>query len=132
MSEQLTWWPFPWLDAPGRLTQPILPDWSLQRVEVNFAGNAEIERDVVGKVASYGKQLGILTEAVLALADGSREQRETRVARLREIAERVSLVKAQHKSDLAAAAKDAMASLAKADPAAARRIGAEYGRRNNS
>jgi hypothetical protein len=43
----------------------------------------------------------------------------------------VAEVKAQHKGDLAAAAKSAMASLAKADPAAARRIAADYGRRGN-
>jgi hypothetical protein len=59
----------------------------MQRVEVNFAGNADIERDVVARVASYGKQLGILTEAVLALASGTADERKTRIGRLREIAE---------------------------------------------
>ena len=69
MSTQPFMWPFN-LFAPGNLNQPILPGWSFGNVSVNYAGNAEIEKDVVEKVASFGKQLGIITDAVLALADG--------------------------------------------------------------
>src|SRR6266704_2390454 len=94
MSEQLGWWPFPWLNfAPARLDQPILPDWSLQRIEVNFAGDAAIEKEVVAKVASYGKQLGIITEAVLALAGDAPAERAQRLDRLRAVAAKVEEVK---------------------------------------
>lgn len=131
MNEQLNWWPFgPWLNlAPSRLSQPILPDWSMQHVDVNFAGNPAIEKDVVGKVASYGKQLGILTDAVLALADGSVSEREACLARLRAVAERIAEIKTEHKGDLAEAARAALDSLARADPAAARRLAAQYATR---
>ncbi len=129
MTEQLGWWRYaPWfnLAAPANLVQPILPDWSLQRIEVNFAGDVAIEKEVVGKVASYGKQLGILTEAVLALAGDAPEEREARIQRLRKVAAEVERIKKEHEDDLAASARRAMQSLAKVDRREAQRIATEY------
>ena len=76
MSTQPFMWPFN-LFAPGNLNQPILPGWSFGNVSVNYAGNAGIEKDVVEKVASYGRQLGILTDAVLKLAHRSLPRKPT-------------------------------------------------------
>lgn len=128
MADQPNWWPFPWPNpfAPTQLNQPILPDWSLQHIDVNYAGDPAIEKEVVAKVASYGKQLGIITEAVLALAGDDAAEREAHLDRLRAVAAQVEKVKLEHKQSLADTARDAMASLAKNDPAAATRIAADY------
>jgi hypothetical protein len=121
-------WPFAWPNfAPTSLNQPILPDWSLQHVTVNYQGNPAIEKDVAAKVASYGKQLGIITEAVLALADGGPDKSK-RIDRLREIANKIEEIKQERRSDLAASAQQAMESLAQKDRAAAARIGAAFAR----
>ena len=118
-------WLFPWNLAPTSLNQPILPDWSLQHITVNYQGNPAIEKDVASHVASYGKQLGIITEAVLALADGGPDKSK-RIERLRKIAKKIEDIKQEHRSDLAAAAQQAMESLAEKDRAAAARIGATF------
>ena len=123
MSTQPFMWPFN-LFAPGNLSQPILPGWSLGNVSVNYAGNADIEKDVVEKVASFGKQLGIITDAVLALADG--KPKDKAIARLKEIAAKIEEVKNRNKASLADQARDAMQRLEKAEPASARRIAAEF------
>ena len=64
MSASSYTWPFN-LFAPGNLNQPILPGWSFAGVNVNYAGNAGIERDVVEKIASFGRQIGVITDVVL-------------------------------------------------------------------
>lgn len=128
MSEQLNWWQWPFMNfAPRELSQPILPGWQFHGLEINFAGEPDIEKEVIEKVASYGKQLGILTDALLSLAGDAPEKKEARLERLRGIAAEIDKIKDAHKADLAASAKKAMESLAKNDAAAARRIAAEYG-----
>lgn len=124
MSTPPYMWPFS-LFAPGNLNQPILPGWSFGNVSVNYAGNADIEKEVVEKVASFGKQLGIISDAVLALAEGKPKDAEA-IARLKEIAARIEKLKDQNKEALAGQARDAMERLAKLEPATARRIAAEY------
>ncbi|GGF63631.1 hypothetical protein [Alteromonas lipolytica] len=47
-----------------------MTNWFSPQYEINIAGNAALEKQVITKVASYGKQLGKLTSAVLELADG--------------------------------------------------------------
>jgi hypothetical protein len=125
-------WPFAWPNfAPTSLTQPILPDWSLQHITVNYQGNPAIEKDVAAKVASYGKQLGIITEAVLALSDGGSAEAEP-IKRLRTIAKKIEQIKDEHRSDLAASAQQAMDALAKQSRAAAEQIAAEFVRRRRT
>jgi hypothetical protein len=128
MNPQLGWWPFGSLFgmAPAQLSQPILPDWSLQHVDVNFAGDADVEKDVVARVASYGRQLGVLTDAVLALAGDPPEPGKDPLNRLRDIATRISAVKAEHADALADRAREALKRLQKHDAGAARRIAAEF------
>jgi hypothetical protein len=52
--------------APSSLTQPILPNWSFNLFSVNMgaSSNAEVERQVLDQVGSYGKQIGHLAEAL--------------------------------------------------------------------
>ena len=76
-------------------------------------------------MASFGKQLGIITDAVLALADG-KPKGDKAIARLKEIAVKIEALKNQNKASLADQARDAMARLKKAEPDTARRIAAEF------
>ena len=89
-----------------------LANWFSSNVNVTYAGTPAIERDVVERVASFGKQLGILTDAVLELGAGAKGKK---VARLREIAEEIEAVKNRHKSDVRREAKKAIERLAKLD-----------------
>jgi hypothetical protein len=124
-------WPFPWPNfAPTSLNQPILPDWSLQHITVNYQGDPAIEKDVAANVASYGKQLGIITEAVLALAGGGPGEAKP-IKRLREIRDEIEEIKSKHRGDLATSAREAMKALAEKDRAAARRIGASFARQGS-
>jgi len=52
-------WPYSFFQAPNTLDQPINPGWFDVNIN-NYAGSPQIEKDVVEKVASFGKQLGIL------------------------------------------------------------------------
>ena len=54
----------------GDVTQRITAPWFSPSLTVNYAGDAAIEDRVVTEVASYGRQLGWLSEIALALAKG--------------------------------------------------------------
>jgi hypothetical protein len=54
----------------GDVSQRITAPWFSPSLTVNYAGDPKIEDRVVTEVASYGRQLGWLTEIVLALAHG--------------------------------------------------------------
>jgi hypothetical protein len=56
-------WPF-----SGNVNERITAPWFSPSLTVNYAGDAKIEDRVVTEVASYGKQLGWLTEIAIALA----------------------------------------------------------------
>jgi hypothetical protein len=58
--------------APRSLTQPILPDWSFFRVDESNSTAPETERAVV-EHESYGKQIGILLDAISLMV----KERET-------------------------------------------------------
>jgi hypothetical protein len=119
-------WPYSLFPALKTLDQPINPGWSFGGVSINYQGNPAIERDVIEKVASYGRQLGIITEAVLELAGDKPKRGEKPVARLREIAARIEALKSENKAALEREARSAMARLAEAEPAKARSIAAGY------
>lgn len=106
------WFPFTWNLPSGDVD---LKNWFSPNVNVTYAGTPAIERDVVERVASFGKQLGILTDAVLELADGKAADK---VQDLREIAERIKAIKEAHKSDAKRSAKEAIERLAKLDKTA--------------
>ncbi|MBR9790186.1 MAG: hypothetical protein GYB58_00420 [Gammaproteobacteria bacterium] len=64
--------PFAWKMPLSGDVKDISPvtSWFSPQYEFNIAGNAALEKQVITKVASYGKQLGKLTNAVLEIADG--------------------------------------------------------------
>ncbi|MBV9508720.1 MAG: hypothetical protein JO303_00380 [Caulobacteraceae bacterium] len=101
---------FPWLlkmPASGDVWQKVtnVTDWFSPRLEMNFAGDPQIEQQVNEHVASYGAQLGLLTEAVLGLADSKHDARfHEAVKRLKDIQAKVEKLKA----DRPAPAKSAL------------------------
>ena len=94
----------------GNVTQAISPSFEIE-------GVWEIEHEVVTSVASYGKQLGKLTEAVLALADAIDLPPEAQpaITAVREISEGVEEAKTRAVDALRAKAELAAARLAKVD-----------------
>ena len=110
----MSWWsPFPDLT---KLMQNISPqtNWFSPTYEVNFAGNREIEADVVSNVASYGTQLGALTKAVLELAKNSSGPN---ITWLRELAGEIDERKQKHKSNLEDDLRAKLDQLQESDPA---------------
>jgi hypothetical protein len=64
----------PWLQSninfplSGDVNQKIEPDWFFGAINPEV-GDGEIEKEIFQKVASYGKQIGMLTEVLLSIAD---------------------------------------------------------------
>ena len=121
-------WPYSFFQAPRTLDQSINPGWFDVNIN-NFAGNPQIEKDVVEKVASFGKQLGIITEAVLELAGSKPRPDNSAVTRLRDIADKIEALKDLNKASLESEARSAMARLARLEPATARSIAASYAKK---
>jgi len=61
----------------GNVAQRITAPWFSPSLTVNYAGDPQVEDRVVTEVASYGKQLGWLTEIAIALANGQPLPQET-------------------------------------------------------
>ncbi|MGB8274225.1 MAG: hypothetical protein WCF16_03035, partial [Alphaproteobacteria bacterium] len=95
----------PWLETfakwplSGDVTQDISPLTNLlsPSVAFNFAGNRGIEADLVSNVASYGRQLGVLSDTVLELAKGAKGPA---VTRLRKLAAQIEERKVEHRKNL--------------------------------
>jgi hypothetical protein len=100
-----------------------LASWFSPTIEVTYAGNRAIERDVVENVASFGKQLGIISDAVLEIAEGEAGEK---LARLKELVKRVDEVKARRKRDVKHEAEEALTRLAKMDEAALKSLIRRY------
>ena len=92
---------FPW---SGAVTQRINPNLSwFSDLIAPGTGDPEIERKAFG-VASYGKQLGLLTEVLIGVAEQNpalSPQAADSLARLREIKAEIDSVKAVHTRDAA-------------------------------
>jgi len=123
-------WLFPWwglLKAPwsGDVTQDIAADtrWLSPQFELNFSGNRKIEAEVVAEVASYGKQLGALSEAVLEIAQG---EPGDAVERLKRLAAQVEGVKRKHRDRLEQRLRDDLDQLKQQDPEALERLLRDY------
>ena len=123
-------WLFPWwgqLKGPlsGNVTQDIAPvsSWLCPQFEFNFAGNRRVEAEVVADVASYGKQLGILSEAMLELADGNKGEA---VDRLKKLTNQIDEVKHRHEDRLEQKVKADLDQLKQQSPKALERLLNEY------
>jgi len=74
-------------------------------------------------VASYGKQLGILSEAVLEIADG---QKGEAVARLQKLVDQIDKIKSQHEDKLEQKLKMDLDQLKDQNPEVLERLLKEY------
>lgn len=138
MSESPTW--FSWFTFPfyAPLSGPVSQDISPRLYE----GVPEIEADVIQEVASYGRQLGIISEAVLEIArklePAPRDAGETALvadvpgvkesalAKLQGIVDEIDRIKLRHRDAVARDAERALARLHKADPSQADRLAARF------
>ncbi len=115
------WWG--WLNGPlsGDVSQQITPfsHWLSPAFEFNFAGNRPIETEVVAQVASYGKQLGILSEAMLELARGKPGEA---LEELDLLTAQIEQVKEKHKNSLIAKTRADLSQLRLLDRAALERL----------
>ena len=119
------WWGFFKGPLSGDVTQDIAPDtrWWSPQIEFNFAGDRRIENEVVMDVASYGKQLGILSDVVLELA---KDNKGKEVTRLRELVAEIETVKQRYSTNLERAVKVQLDRLQQQDPEAFDRLLNEY------
>jgi hypothetical protein len=114
-------YPWLWLWAPQfhwNTSQDVEPvtDWDFASVPSD-AGDPRIEKQAV-RVASYGKQLGLITEVLLARAGSSLIDGETAadsLARLERIYERIEAVKKSVRMQSGEALAEQLESLKGAD-----------------
>lgn len=87
----------------GDVSQRITAPWFSPSLTVNYAGDPVVEDRVVTEVASYGRQIGWLSEVVLALAKNETPPSDA-LNRLKEAAEKIEAIKTKvHRSSLDAA-----------------------------
>ena len=121
---------FPWL----WIWAPRLPfadfsiapatDWSFGNISPD-AGDGRIEKQVHEEVASYGRQIGLLTEVLLPLAGDttvSPKKQQESLARLKEIRADVETLKGIRKRKRVDTAAEALEKLAEEDPEACKRL----------
>lgn len=121
--------PWFWLWAPqlqfpfsGSVAQRIDPDtqWFFGGIRPQ-AGDGQLEQQIHEQIASYGRQLGLLTEVVLGVVGSEQvgaEQAGRSLARLEEIRAEVEALKTQQDVQLAREAAAVLEQLAQRDPAA--------------
>ncbi|SHE41836.1 DUF5405 family protein [Vibrio gazogenes] len=93
------------------------------QIELNFAGNQAIEKEVISHVASYGTQLSLLAKVVLELSKNSKSKE---VAELTKLLNKIETVKKTHQENMRNTAKEALDKLAQQDPDALKRLLAQY------
>ena len=109
-----------WTLPMFRFDQPIapLPGW-FQTV-VNYQGDANIERKVTEDVASFGKQLGIISDALLEVAGDKRQG--PKVKRLRTVVCEIEEVKRRQYRSLSRQTTASFEELADKDPREAQKL----------
>ncbi|AVO44573.1 hypothetical protein [Phreatobacter cathodiphilus] len=103
----MTAWPFAQL-VPSTLSQSILPGWGASNVTINYQGSPDIETEVIRDVASFGRQIGWLTEMLLAQRDGDPAKAAGAEAKLREAAAKIEAVKERRAASARTAAAEAL------------------------
>ena len=103
----------PW---SGDVAQRITAPWFSPSLTVNYAGDPAVEDRVVTEVASYGKQLGWLTEIAIALAERQTLPEET-LRRLERATKDIDAIKKQVRASAVEAANNALDRLERDDPA---------------
>ena len=105
---------------PFRFDQVVAPNTTWFPTVVNYQGDPVIERRITEEIASFGKQLGIVSDASLEIADA--KQQRPQLARLRKIVRDIEeLKKRQHRSLMDETTRSFEA-LVEQDPDQARRL----------
>ncbi|GAB6907201.1 conserved hypothetical protein [Desulfosarcina cetonica] len=126
----------PWLQSninfplSGDVNQRIEPDWFFGSIGAEV-GDGEIEREVFQKVASYGRQIGVLTDVLLSIIDqlDLDEGRIDALAALKTLHARVAEVKASKKERLQERARALLDKLEKSDAEAFKQLIDDYSAR---
>jgi hypothetical protein len=105
------------LPLSGDVNQRITAPWFSPNLTVNYAGDPVIEDRVVTEVASYGRQIGWLTEIALALAKQQPPPEET-LGRLEKASHDIEAIKQQVQRSSIDAANAALDRLEHDDPGA--------------
>jgi hypothetical protein len=105
------------LPLSGDVNQRITAPWFSPSLTVNYAGDPVVEDRVVTEVASYGRQLGWLTEIAVALASKQPPPEET-LRRLENAANSIEAIKKEVHSCSFDAARAALDRLQSDDPEA--------------
>lgn len=124
-------WPLPWgwpNLAPQQLTQPINPGWSFGNVVVNNTNSSapDVEEAVVSH-HSYGRQIGRITDALLALADALGQPRleaDPRMKALRALHAEVEAIKRATGTQRLQRLREELQELKACDPAAWKQLAA--------
>lgn len=124
---------FPWSLAnynfpfSGDVNQKIEPDWFFGTIEQGV-GDSDIEKEIFLNVASYGRQIGLITEVVLALADKVELVGEEgkALSELRILQPKIEKVKDEKKERLRNNAIQCLNRLARVDPKELTRIIAKF------
>ena len=109
------------LPLSGDVNQRITAPWFSPAVTVNYAGDPVIEDRVVTEVASYGRQIGWLSEIVTALAKNKPLPEET-LRRLEKAAAEIAAIKKDVQRTAVDAANAALDRLERDDPAAYQKL----------
>src|SRR5688572_2692710 len=118
-------WMMPWLNfwpgAPSPVDAPLSGDVSqwfkiFSPTIVNGEGDPVLEREIVEDVATYGKQIGEITDVVLALAAHAKLPDNQALAELKDVAAKVAQKKAEYRQGVLERARKAMDELREHDP----------------
>jgi len=98
------------------VNQRITTPWFSPTVNVTYAGDRVIEDRVTSDVASYGRQLGWLSELVIALARDEPVPKQS-LKQLQDAAEKIEAIKRQRQKSLRDSAVEALDRLKRDRPA---------------
>ena len=113
-------WAFRW-PLSGDVNQRIVAPWFSPTVNVNYAGDPVIEDRVVTDVASYGRQLGWLSEIVIELAKNKPAPSDT-LEQLEVAAEKIAEIKKQRQKSVRERADEALDRLEREQPTEYKRL----------
>ena len=123
---------FPWLwfwaprfDFPlsGNVTQDIATDWFFAGIKPR-AGDGEVEQKIFNRY-SYGKQLGVIAEVLLSIAEKgyiNQQQADKALQQLKDIHNEATALKNEELSTLRDRAVVALNKLQQADPTEMQRV----------
>ena len=110
-------YPLPSFQWPlsGPVNQRITTSWFSPSYTLNYAGDPAIEHRVVSEVASYGRQIGWISEILLALVDHKQIPSHT-LAQLKAASEHISKIKEDVQRSAVDAANEALDRLQRENP----------------